>query len=310
MTKYTVKSTTQFKKDYKLAIRRGLKIELLEETGMENYEKRGYLDKEFRVFYLKDTVQREFEYHYHDFNKIIFFYKGKVHYYIEGRAYQLKPYDIVLVNQGEIHKLEVDGRGVYERMIIYIAPEFIQEYANEDYRLSYCFEKAGRERSSVLRISDVEKSRLYDCAGRLRDSLKEEEYADELYRKLLLLEFMVHLNRAAMGEGIEYLETGKCNPKVVGIIEYINQNLTEDLAIDRLAEHFFMSRYHMMRLFKQETGYTIGNYVNQKRLLLARELITGGNPVTQVCYDCGFRNHSTFSRAYKGLFGEPPGRRG
>ena len=64
----------------------------------------------------------------------------------------------------------------------------------------------------------------------------------------------------------------------------------------------------MMRLFKQETGYTLGQYITQKRLLLARELILSGVPSTQVCFDCGFRDYSTFSRSYKKLFQNPPGR--
>lgn len=62
----------------------------------------------------------------------------------------------------------------------------------------------------------------------------------------------------------------------------------------------------MMRLFKQETGYTLGQYITQKRLLLARELILSGVPSTQVCFDCGFRDYSTFSRSYKKLFQESP----
>lgn len=273
---------------------------------MDIYEQRGYLDTEFKVFYLNDTIQREFEYHYHDFDKIIIFLKGKVQYSIEGKTYSLKPYDIILVNQGEIHKLSIESSSVYERMIIYVSPDFIKSYHGEGYELSYCFDKAKEEHTNVLRIYDLEKSRLYECAGRLKAALKEEEYANELYRRLLFLELMVHLNRAAMGEGIEYLGIGKCNEKVVGIIEYINRNLTEELSIDILAEEFYMSKYHMMRLFKQETGYTIGAYISNKRLLLAKEMILKGEPITQVCYDCGFKDHSTFSRAYKALFGECP----
>ena len=62
----------------------------------------------------------------------------------------------------------------------------------------------------------------------------------------------------------------------------------------------------MMRLFKQETGYTIGNYISSKRLLLAKELILSGMPATQACFDCGYKDYSTFSRAYKKNFGKSP----
>ena len=53
-------------------------------------------------------------------------------------------------------------------------------------------------------------------------------------------------------------------------------------------------------------GYTIGNYVNQKRLLLAREMLKKGNPVTKTYLDVGFKEYSTFVRAYKQMFNEIP----
>lgn len=57
-----------------------------------------------------------------------------------------------------------------------------------------------------------------------------------------------------------------------------------------------------MHTFKEQTGYSIGSYLSTKRLLLAKELILSGKPITDVCYECGFKNYSTFSRAYKMLW--------
>lgn len=140
----------------------------------------------------------------------------------------------------------------------------------------------------------------------LKHSFSDVGYANTLYQKILFLEFMIHLNRATLNEQLEFIDTDHCNTKVVELLQYINRNLTTDLNIDDLAARFYVSKYYMMRLFKAETGYTIGNYINYKRLLLAKELIASGEPITQACYDCGFKNYSTFSRAYKSHFGESP----
>ena len=59
--------------------------------------KRGYLRERFRLFHLKDSDAPAFDFHYHDFDKIIFQLGGKVTYNVEGRSYFLKPYDILLV---------------------------------------------------------------------------------------------------------------------------------------------------------------------------------------------------------------------
>lgn len=272
---------------------------------MDTYEKKGYLNSEFRLFHLTDRETREIRTHYHDFDKITIFIKGSVSYMVEGRTYELKPYDIVLVKHNDMHRLTVDNSKVYDRIIVYISPNFTNAYKTDTYDLNFCFQKAQAEHSNVLRIPSLEKSSLFRSILRLEHSFSDDGYASELYRQVLFLEFMVHLNRAALKNRLEFIDTE--NPsKVTGILQYINDNLTDELNIDHIANTFFISKYHMMRQFKQETGYTIGNYISRKRLLLAKDLILSGVTGTQACFDCGYRDYSTFSRAYRRLFGESP----
>lgn len=72
----------------------------MNELGLEQYEKTGYLTEPFRVFHIRDRRELEFDFHYHDFYKIIYFLEGKVNYQIEGKTYSLKPHDFVLVGAG------------------------------------------------------------------------------------------------------------------------------------------------------------------------------------------------------------------
>ena len=104
------------------------------------------------------------------------------------------------------------------------------------------------------------------------------------------------------------LADGKLIPEVLVIGLKLTAKATgiPNEVIDLIAGQFYISKYYMMRLFKQETGYTLGQYISQKRLLLAKELLSTGAPGPQVCYDCGFKDYSTFSRAYKQLFGVTP----
>ena len=271
---------------------------------MEQYEKKGYLNSEFRLFHLTDQETKEVEYHYHDFDKITIFLKGKVNYIIEGKSYELKPYDLVLVRHNDIHRLVADNSVPYDRIIVYISVNFMNAYKTDSYDLSYCFQKAYTEHSNVLRIPSLEKSSLFGSILRLEKSFLDDGYAAELFRQVLFLEFMIHLNRAAMKNRLEFIDTDNCNSKILDILQYINENLDGELGIEILADHFYISKYYMMRLFKQETGYTLGQYTSQKRLLLAKELLLSGVPGTQACFDCVFKDYSTISRAYKKFFGE------
>lgn len=273
---------------------------------MGQYIKKGYLNSEFRLFHLTDQETREVKYHYHDFDKITIFIKGHVIYTIEGKSYELSPYDIVLVRHNDIHRLVVDNSQIYERIIVYISPNFMNAYKTDSYDLSYCFQKAEEEHSNVLRIPSLKNSSLFQSITRLEKSFSDDGYASDLYRQVLFLEFMIHLNRAARKNRLEFIDTDNCNTKILDILQYINENLNHDLNIDILSDHFYISKYYMMRLFKQETGYTLGHYISQKRLLLAKELILTGVSGTQACFDCGFKDYSTFSRAYKKFFHESP----
>ena len=271
-----------------------------------SYTKRGYLNSDFRIFHLTDNVSREFDYHYHDFHKITIFIRGKVKYVVEGKSYDLSPYDIVLVNRGELHRIVVSDKETYERIIVYISPSFIEAYQTESSDLSLCFKKAQEEHSSVLRIQSMEKSALLQTTLRLERSFGDSEFACDLYRQVLFLEFMIQLNRAALKNNLEFLDTPTYNPKVTHLIQYINDHLSEPLDMDTLASELYISKYHMMRLFKTETSSTIGSYINQKRLLTARDLILQGVSVTDACFQSGFKDYSTFSRAYKKEFKVSP----
>lgn len=269
-----------------------------EEKDLNNVEKLGFLNHDFKVFHLVDSGRKEYNFHYHDFHKILIFLRGNVNYFVEGKNYVLNPYDIVLIQAGEIHRPSVLDSSEYERIIIYVSTEFLKGFSEEEYDLSLCFSATEKERSHVQRFPSLDKSKLYQVCMEVEKSLSDKEYANTLYQKILFLEFMIWLNRMTLSEEHEVtiiVNDSKLRP----ILLYINEHLQEEITIDTLAEQFFMSRYYLMHSFKKETGYTIGNYLTKKRLLLARELLKGGLTSTEACFHAGFKNYSSYLRAFK-----------
>lgn len=269
---------------------------------MNNYEKRGYLNSDFKLFHLLDSQSQSYEYHYHDFDKIIIFIRGTVTYRIEGCSYPLNPYDIILVSHNDIHKPDITAHIPYERIIVYLSPGFLNAYRTEDYDLSACFRKSRELHSHVLRIHSMEKSSLYQTLSNLEYACTHDGYAKDLYCQVVFLEFMIQLNRASLTNRVQYLPPSTGDARILSIMDHLNTHLTEDLTVDSIAESFYISRYHLMHLFKEETGYTLFDYITEKRLLLARDRLRTGNSVSEVCLSCGFKNYSTFSRAYKNKF--------
>lgn len=279
----------------------------MKHTGsLQAADKRGYLTGNFRLFHLNDAGKQEFSFHYHDFDKIIIFLSGSVTYLIEGRSYELQPYDIVLVNHNEIHRPLIDIAVPYERIIVYLSPDFLTTYQTEHYDLSDCFREARSTQSHVLRMRNPESRSLLATIKRLETASLEGGYADPLYRKVLFLEFMILLNRTARHQKLDYPDAPHADQRILEIMDYIKEHLAEPMDVAHIAGQFHISRYHLMRLFKQETGCTLGRYIASKRLLTARKLLAHDIPLTELCYQCGFQNYSTFSRAYRAEFGEAP----
>jgi len=267
------------------------KQSIVNENQKNEYEKRGYLNEDFKIFYLEDIAPAEIEYHYHDFDKILVFFKGNITYTIEGKSYTLIPGDIILVPQGDTHKVESEENSLYARLVIYLSPQYLSSIEENGKSLRDCFLHSKERYSNVVRLNEKGKEQLSVLAAGMRDEIRKNEKIgfDSLYQRTYLLQFLISLNRKMQDESIHFVNTNQCDKKIVEIIQYLNYHLTEEISIDGLAERFFVSKYHMMRRFKAETGYTIGNYINQKRLLYARELLKQGEPVTKVYLDSGFR---------------------
>jgi AraC-like DNA-binding protein len=272
---------------------------------MIEYEKKGYLVQDFKVFRLKDTALSPIPFHYHEFHKIILFLSGKANYIIEGKNYPLVPRDILFISAGEIHRPVPDPKVPYERIVIYTAPGFLQRYARGSENLAACFHFA-REHSSVMHLAPGKSHDLLYHMKKLEATTRQQDFANELYTEILFVEFMILLNRSLLDHELEEFHTAAYDKKILPLLKYINEHLFDELTVDKLAGEFYMSKFHMMRKFKAETGYSLHQYITNKRLLQARSMLTGGIPLTKLCFDCGFRDYSTFSRAFKELFHQTP----
>ena len=274
---------------------------------MNNPTQSGYLNNNFLLFHLKDKKEQSFDYHYHDFNKIIIFLSGKVTYLIEGKSYFLKPWDILLVNNHDIHKPIIDSSETYERIIIWANTNFINEFNYKECNLFSCFNVANRRMFNLVRIEEQSQTIIKDLIYNLEKSINSNYFGNELFSNTLFLQLLIVLNRIYIQD--DYIKDTKSffyNKQIENILKYINSNLHNDLSIDTLCKEFFLSKYYLMRKFKKETGYTIHNYILQKRLLMSKNLIKSGIPITEVCYKCGFNDYSSFLRAFKKMFNKQP----
>ncbi|MCI9060803.1 MULTISPECIES: AraC family transcriptional regulator [Romboutsia] len=267
----------------------------------------GYLNDNFKIFHIRDKKDIKFEYHHHDFSKIVILIDGDLTYYIEGKAYILKPWDILFINKNEIHKPVINPNKYYERIVIWLNPDFMAKYAQGNNNLLKCFEVAIKNNYNLLRLNiksiEIIKNIIQDIQG----CDNSNEFGSEILKESLFVQLMVLMNRLFLNsdknrdmEDIQYDKT------IEGVLNYINSNLENDLSIDTIASNFFISKYYLMRKFKSQIGSSIHNYIIQKRLILAKSLISEGLTMSNVCSKCGFNDYSSFVRAFKKVYGVSP----
>ncbi|WP_105617481.1 AraC family transcriptional regulator [Vallitalea okinawensis] len=269
--------------------------------------RRGYLNEGFLFFHLKDKHTDEFQLHYHDFNKILVFLSGDVTYLIEGKFYKLKPWDIVFVSNNEVHKPIINPDKSYERIIIWINSDYLHEDKNEASNLLDCFQLAAKDKMNLLRLGTEDNTIIRQLLCALEEATKDSAFGSYTLKKSLFLQTMVYLNRLYIGADINNVKMDiKYDQRIASVLEYINHNLDNDLSIDVLASQAFLNKYYLMHLFKDQTGYTIHHYIVKKRLIQAVNLIKQGHAFGYVCDSSGFRDYSSFVRAFKKEFGMSP----
>jgi len=91
------------------------------------------------------------------------------------------------------------------------------------------------------------------------------------------------------------------------ILDYVNNNLENDLSLENLSKIFHLSKNYMCELFKKSTGDSLHNYILMKRIVRAKKHLLDGKSVSEACMLSGFNDYANFIRMFKKVTGMTPG---
>ncbi len=133
-----------------------------------------------------------------------------------------------------------------------------------------------------------------DYYQRIKDLVDENEivYAEPVSEILLNL--------------IDEITQNQNNELLVSVKNYIDENFNKELLVEDIAKKFSYNRAYLSREFKKEYGVSLKEYLLNKRLDYALNLLLKGDRVSGVCYQSGFTNPYNFSRYFKEKYGVPP----
>ncbi len=248
--------------------------------------------------------------HIHDCYEIYYSISGGKQFLIDNRFYDFRPGDIFFINQFESHYLSQIDRVTHERIVLSVCPDFLKRFSTENTSLNYCFTCRDTAFGHKLSLSPEEQKRFLYYIHKLS---QPKDFGQDILEQTAFLELMIYLNQVFLirCEEEQKVSLPKKNSaahseQINAILSYVNLNLTEELTIQKLASHFYLSSSYLCKIFKDETGTTINRYITAKRITRAKELLSEGYSVTETYAMCGFQDYSNFLKAFTKAVGISP----
>lgn len=240
--------------------------------------------------------------HTHDFYEIYIYLSGPVKLFIEDRIYNVKRGDIVVVPPFTIHQLLPASPDAinqeYDRIYMYITTACLSSFQFNEHSLLQPFELAKQRKRYHFQISDSHDfEQIFQCMMAVYQNSNTEFYGKEMLNRAQILQGVTLLNKHILSD-MEPRKTTHVNPLIDKVLSYINENYAQPLTLESIASHFFMNKYTLSKLFKMQTDRTLHNYILLKRITMAKQKITEGCAPSAVYLEVGFKDYSTFYRAF------------
>ncbi len=259
----------------------------------------------FEDFYIRHAIDEKPDctlhaMHIHEQCEIYLFISGTVEFLVEGVKYPLKKGSLMLMRPGEAHVASILKEEVYERYALNFPLSFASDI-DPGGKLLRAFTERPLGKNNRVILSEENRGRVEKIFARMSE--KGEDYDRRLSIRTNLFTLLNIINDAfelGQADEEEQADTGE------KMVAYVNRHLFEEISIPDMAAHFYLSPSQFSRTFKRATGAAPWEYVMRKRLTKAKEMIRSGQSLRKVASECGFKDYSSFYRAFKKYFGISP----
>ena len=256
---------------------------------------------EYKKRPLQDSMKRE---HYHAAWELYFYLGDDMTFFVNDKSYNVKKYDLVFVDRFVYHKTRYKN-DKKERILVMLRGEFFDMFGDKTAIYEYLL---NIQNLTVLSFDEESKKIVYEKFLRIADYY-ENKKADKSELQIYFAELLATINHMINAKNVTVGMTHKSkNAMIISqITNYINNNYSEKITLDFLAEKCFIDKYHLCHIFRKETGMTIIDFINQKRMVEAGILLKStDDSVFDISCNVGFQNQNYFGQLFKKLYGVSP----
>lgn len=264
------------------------------------------LSKDFELYYYNDRPVSGVKSHAHNYYEFYFFLEGEVNLHIAGEVYPLKSGDVVLIPPHVQHHAQVLGNDTpYRRFVFWISQEYCSRLMAESADYGYLMQHVTVTGNYIYHYDKLSFNGLQAKVIRLLEEIHSARFAKSAQISLCVNDLVLHLNRSI------YEKTHPTAPQqkqslYQNIMSYIEAHLEEDLSLDKLEEEFYVSKYHISHVFKENLGLSVHQYITKKRLALCLDIMKSNTEISNAYLMCGFQDYSVFYRAFRKEYGVSP----
>ena len=250
-------------------------------------------DSSIRIWY--SDIPWRYEAHNHSAVEILLTLEGTVTYTVEDKLYQVRKGEILIVPPDTLHSLSM-GEGS-SRYLFLFEPDAIMSMRDIKYMASY-FNKPFH-----LRDGSDAHVRIRELLLRARDAYEKREMMWNTVCYSCILRIYATLGQQYLSGVRPRTDDGLRNMDsevITAVMTYINNHYREELSLEDVARFAGFSRYYFSRSFKRQTGYSFKDYLCQKRLQVAMDLLIRTNhSMRDVAIESGFGSVATFNRVFR-----------
>ncbi len=246
--------------------------------------------------------------HRHDYYELYFCLCDSLEYIIANKLYELRYGDLILLPPGFMHypaKINTRPGERYTRMVLWCSVEFFEKFLAVDPDLDTMWKTAVQNSQYHIRPSAVASQHLRVLYNRLIDEKRQPGFCTRAASFSVLLELFTEINRL-MQQGTNTRQYVPASDTFNKIVYYIHTHLTDSLSLEELSARFFVSKGYISRIFRENMGVSVHQYILALRLNGCQDAIKKGVPITAAAQLYGFEDYSGFYRAFKSAFHVSP----
>jgi len=246
-------------------------------------------------------------FHWHEHCELIVVLENSLEFYVEGAVVHLSAGEVIVVPPYMLHSA-LPGEGPVGRVAVFSFPQsYLSGTADS------CFFRewgtTGKIKGYFLRFRSEYSAVVQQTAELLLHKYVETQAQDCLATKgfVLFVMGLMQNDGIPLEEGSAMITDKKQYERIFSACAYIEQHVCGRISIPELAQSAGYSVSHFSRLFRENVGYSVKEYIDLMKIREARRFLRQGEKsITEIAYLLGFSHPNNFGRVYKRVTGRSP----